>query len=172
MGLKDKVAIVTGAGSEIVRASALKMAEQGARIVLMALKGESIERLAKKIISEGGDAVVIAVDVADSARIAQTVKEAASHWRRLDIVFSNAGINGAVAPIENLSTADWDKTLTTKLKSTFLFVKSAIPFMKEKGGGLIITSSINGNRVYSNIGMSAYATSKAGQVAFMKKWPL
>ncbi|WP_143521137.1 SDR family NAD(P)-dependent oxidoreductase, partial [Pseudomonas sp. 2995-1] len=67
-----------------------------------------------------------------------------------------------------MDVSQWDQTIETNLKSTFLFVKHSIPLMKEKGGSIIITSSINGNRDFSNIGMSAYSTSKAGQTAFMK----
>ncbi|MDF1586232.1 SDR family oxidoreductase, partial [Marinimicrococcus flavescens] len=80
----------------------------------------------------------------------------------------NAGINGTMAPIEMLDIEDWDLTLNTNLRSTFATVKYAIPFMKEQGGSIIITSSINGNRVFSNFGAAAYSSSKAGQVSFMK----
>jgi NAD(P)-dependent dehydrogenase (short-subunit alcohol dehydrogenase family) len=87
---------------------------------------------------------------------------------QLDIVFANAGINGKVAPIEDLDEEDWNQTLNTNLKSTFLTVKHAIPHMKAHGGSIIITSSINGTRTFRGFGMSAYSSSKAGQVAFGK----
>ncbi|GAF64579.1 putative dehydrogenase [Bacillus sp. TS-2] len=89
-------------------------------------------------------------------------------WGKLDILFANGGINGVLAPIEDLEPEDWDTTLETNLKGTFLSVKYAIPLMKQNGGSVIITSSINGNRVFSNFGMAAYSSSKSAQVAFAK----
>ena len=73
-----------------------------------------------------------------------------------------------LAPIEDLTPDEWDNTINTNLKGTFHTVKYAIPLLKKQGGSIVITSSVNGNRVFSNIGMSAYSTSKAGQMAFGK----
>lgn len=112
--------------------------------------------------------MALEVDVTDPEQVKTAVDKTVREWDRLDIVFSNAGINGTVAPIEDLTPDDWEKTLSTNLKGTFLLTKYAIPHMKNRGGSIIITSSINGNRIFSNIGMSAYSSSKAGQVAFMK----
>jgi NAD(P)-dependent dehydrogenase (short-subunit alcohol dehydrogenase family) len=86
----------------------------------------------------------------------------------LDIVFANAGVNGLLAPLEEIEPQDWDATMAVNLKGTFLTVKYAIPLMKEQGGSIIIDSSVNGTRMFSNHGFSAYATSKGGQVAFAK----
>jgi NAD(P)-dependent dehydrogenase (short-subunit alcohol dehydrogenase family) len=90
---------------------------------------------------------------------------------RLDIVFANAGINGVWAPLDELKPEEWDKTLAINLKGTFLTVHYAVPHLKRNGragGSILITSSVNGTRTFSNPGASAYSTSKAGQVAFMK----
>jgi NAD(P)-dependent dehydrogenase (short-subunit alcohol dehydrogenase family) len=87
----------------------------------------------------------------------------------LDIVFANAGVNGVWAPIEQLDPDEWKKTLDINLTGTFLTVKCAVPVLREAGGGsIIVTSSVNGTRMFSNTGASAYATSKAGQVALVK----
>jgi NAD(P)-dependent dehydrogenase (short-subunit alcohol dehydrogenase family) len=166
--LKDKVAFVTGAGSGIGRATALRLAQQGAKVCLVDLKEHNSEKVKNEIIEADGEAIVADVDVSDPKRVLQAVDETINKWGRLDIVFANAGINGKVAPIEDLTAEDWDHTHSTNLKSTFLTVKYAIPRMKEKGGSIIITSSINGNRTFSNFGMSAYSASKAGQMAFAK----
>jgi NAD(P)-dependent dehydrogenase (short-subunit alcohol dehydrogenase family) len=89
------------------------------------------------------------------------------------IVFANAGINGVWAPIEELQPEEWDRTLGINLKGTYLAVRAAVPHLKRAGGGsIIITSSVNGNRTFSNPGASAYSASKAGQVAFMKMMAL
>jgi len=83
-------------------------------------------------------------------------------------VFANAGINGVWAPLEELSPEAWDKTLNINLRCTFLTIKYAVPFLKKQGGSIIVTLSVNGTRMFSNTGASAYATSKAGQVALTK----
>jgi NAD(P)-dependent dehydrogenase (short-subunit alcohol dehydrogenase family) len=89
-------------------------------------------------------------------------------WGQLDIVFANAGINGVWAPIEELSIDDWSRTITTNLNGTFLTIKYATPHLKKQGGSIVITSSVNGTRVFSNTGATAYSTTKAGQVAMAK----
>src|SRR5690606_29718203 len=101
-------------------------------------------------------------------RVENAIKQAIAEFGQIDIVFANAGINGTVAPIEDLTADQWDETLTTNLKSTFLVTKYAIPHFKKAGASIIITSSINGNRKFSSFGMSAYSSSKAAQVAFAK----
>ncbi|MEK5268358.1 SDR family oxidoreductase [Weizmannia sp. FSL W8-0401] len=168
MRLKDKVAIITGGGSGIGEASALKLAAEGAKVCVMDIEQERANEVKRRIEQNGGEAMALEVDVADPEQVKAAVDKTVGEWDRLDIVFSNAGINGTVTPIEDLSPDDWDQTLSTNLKGTFLLTKYAIPHMKNSGGSIIITSSINGNRIFSNIGMSAYSSSKAGQVAFMK----
>lgn len=168
MRLKDKVAIITGGGSGIGEASALKLAAEGAKVCVMDIEQERADEVKIRIEQNGGEAMALEVDVADPERVKAAIDKTVGEWDRLDIVFSNAGINGTVTPIEDLSPDDWDQTLSTNLKGTFLLTKYAIPHMKNSGGSIIITSSINGNRIFSNIGMSAYSSSKAGQVAFMK----
>src|SRR5690554_5115908 len=166
--LKDKVAMVTGAGSGIGRATALRLADLGAKICLVDLKENHSEKTKQEIMQAQGEAFVADSDVSDPIRVQQAVDETINQFGRLDIVFANAGINGKVAPIEDLTAQDWEHTLSTNLKSTFLTVKYAIPHMQENGGSVIITSWINGNRAFTSFGMRAYSTSKAGQMAFAK----
>lgn len=166
--LTNKVALITGAASGIGQAAALALAKEGAKIVLVDLNNKRAETTEEQIKLLGGECIFVDTDVADAKRVEQAVKEAVKAFGSIDIVFANAGINGTVAPIEDLTPDNWDETLTTNLKSTFLTVKYAIPHMKKNGGSIIITSSINGSRKFSSFGMSAYSTSKAGQVAFAK----
>lgn len=163
-----KVAVVTGAGSGIGRAAALKLAEQGAKIVLVDLVDGRSEEVEEKIRAMGGEALFVDTDVSSPERVEQAMKEAADQFGGIDILFANAGINGTIAPIENLDPADWDQTLDINLKGTFLSAKYAIPYMKKNGGSIVITSSINGSRKFTGFGMAAYSSSKAGQVAFAK----
>ncbi|SDM48053.1 SDR family oxidoreductase [Sediminibacillus halophilus] len=166
--LQGKTAIVTGAGSGIGRASALRLAQSGAKVGLVDIKEENAAEVKQAIGDAGGEAIIIEADVSEPIQVEQSVKKVLDTWGQLDFVFANAGVNGHLAPIEDLPVEEWDQTLTNNLKSTFLTVKYAIPAMKSRGGSIVITSSINGNRTFSGIGMSAYSSSKAGQMAFGK----
>lgn len=166
--MENKIAIVTGAASGIGRAAALKLAGSGAKLGLVDLKEENAAAVKQEIENGGGEAIVSDTDVSNPEEVEASIKQVIDKWGRLDFVFANAGINGRVAPIEDLTPHEWDQTMTTNLKSTFLTVKYAIPHMKENGGSIAITSSINGNRTFSGFGMSAYSSSKAGQMAFGK----
>lgn len=168
--VKDKVALVTGAGSGIGRAAALKLAAEGAMVALVDRKESRAEDVKRTIEEQHGfgKAIVTDTDAADPVRLREAFRQTLDQFGRLDIVFANAGINGVVSPIEQLSEAAWDETLANNLRSTFLTVKYAIGPMKQNGGSIIITSSINGSRKFSSFGMSAYAASKAGQLAFGK----
>jgi NAD(P)-dependent dehydrogenase (short-subunit alcohol dehydrogenase family) len=166
--LQNQVAFITGAGSGIGKAAAIKLAQNGAKIALVDLHKENVEEVKKQIEEIGSEAVVVEANVSHPGEVENGYKETIEQWGRLDVVFANAGINGKVAPIEDLEPNDWDLTISNNLTSTFLTVKYAVPHLKKNGGSIIITSSINGNRIYNNIGMSAYSTSKIGQMGFGK----
>jgi len=83
-------------------------------------------------------------------------------------VFANAGINGVWAPIEDLTPDDWQKTIDINLNGTFYTIKYAAPHLKKQGGSVIITASVNGTRIFSNTGATAYSCTKAAQVAMAK----
>lgn len=112
--------------------------------------------------------MIVEADVKDPEQVQGAINAIVDHFGQLDFVFANAGINGKVAPIEDITPGEWDQTLETNLKGTFLTVKYSIPHLKERGGSIVITSSINGNRTFSSFGMAAYSSSKAGQMAFGK----
>jgi NAD(P)-dependent dehydrogenase (short-subunit alcohol dehydrogenase family) len=93
------------------------------------------------------------------------VKRIADTFGGLDIVFANAGINGVWAPIDEIEPDEWDRTINTNLRGTYLTLHYAVPLLKARGAGVIvITSSINGTRVFSNAGATAYSCTKAAQV--------
>lgn len=166
--LDGKTALVTGGGSGMGKAAALQLAAQGVKVCLVDIDEEECEETKKEIEKNGGEAIVGAADTAHGEQMENIFQRTVDEFGQLDIVFANAGINGTVAPIEDLASEEWDQTIQTNLKGTFHSVKFAIPHMKKNGGSIILTSSVNGTRVFSNFGMSAYSSSKAGQLAFGK----
>src|SRR5690606_5218508 len=116
----------------------------------------------------GGESFCVTGDISEPDEVRQAIEQTVNRWGRLDVVFANAGINGVWAPLDELEVDEWDKTVSINIRGTFLTVKYAIPHMKQNGGSVIITSSINGTRVFSNSGATAYSCTKAAQVAFTK----
>jgi NAD(P)-dependent dehydrogenase (short-subunit alcohol dehydrogenase family) len=170
MGMLDgKVAFITGAASGIGRAAALRFAREGAKVAVADTDVEDGTKVAREIERAGGKAIFTACDVSDDGQVKEAIDRTVKELGRLDVVFANAGINGVWAPLDELKPEEWDKTLTINLKGTYLTLHHAIPHLKRFGGGsILITSSVNGTRTFSNPGASAYSTSKAGQVALMK----
>lgn len=167
--LENKVAFITGAASGIGAGTARRFAEAGAKVALADVQAEEGERVVREIESQGGEAIYLECDVKDAGAVEQAIATTVERFGKLDIVFANAGVNGVWAPVEELQPDEWDKTLDINLKGTFLTVHFSVPHLKRNGGGsIIITSSVNGTRTFSNPGTSAYSTSKAGQIAFMK----
>jgi NAD(P)-dependent dehydrogenase (short-subunit alcohol dehydrogenase family) len=172
MQLTDRVALVTGAGSGIGKAAALLLADAGARIGVLSRDEDEVNQVVREIEQAGGEAIPIIADISIVEDMQRSYRQIQDQWGRLDIVFANAGINGKWAPIDELEPEDWDQVFNVNMRGTFLTIKYAVPYMKQRGGSIIITSSINGTRVFSNAGASAYATTKAGQVAFGKMMAL
>ena len=110
----------------------------------------------------------LTADVADPELMTAAVERFAAATGRIDIVYANAGINGVWAPLADLEPDEWDKTLSVNLKGTFLTVKYCLPWLKKAGGSVIVCCSVNGTKVFSNTGATAYSCSKAGQLAFVK----
>jgi NAD(P)-dependent dehydrogenase (short-subunit alcohol dehydrogenase family) len=167
--LGGRVALVTGAGSGIGEAAARRFAREGARVALVGRTEKELREVADAIAKEGGEARVAVADVAEADAVRRACDETAAAWGRLDVVVANAGVNGVWAPIEELAPEEFESTLRTNLLGTFLTIKFAVPHLRAAGGGsVIVTSSINGTRVFSNTGATAYSASKAGQVAITK----
>jgi NAD(P)-dependent dehydrogenase (short-subunit alcohol dehydrogenase family) len=165
----DSVALVTGAGSGIGRASAKMLAREGVRVAALGRTSEELTELVDEIREAGHEAMPVVADIASPEEIEAAIDQIVTEWGRLDIVFANAGVNGVWAPIEELDVDEWKQTLAINLTGTFLTLKFAVPALRATGGGsIIVTSSVNGTRMFSNSGASAYATSKAGQVALVK----
>lgn len=168
--LEGKHALVTGAGSGIGRACAIALAEAGAKVALLGRTPDELETALQEIGSEQAGHFILTADVSSAEEMTAAFQNTAKTWDHLDVVIANAGINGVWAPLEEMEIDEWDTTLAINLRGTFLTVKLALPLLKKStdGGSVIVVSSVNGNRMFSNSGASAYATSKAAQVAFAK----
>ncbi|HLL90130.1 MAG TPA: SDR family NAD(P)-dependent oxidoreductase [Tepidisphaeraceae bacterium] len=168
--LDGKIAFITGGASGIGKGTAKRFAQEGADVAIADMQKGDGQKVADQLARETGRRVIFfACDVSSPEQVKAAVDGTVKQLGRLDVVFANAGVNGVWAPIEELMPEEWDQTQAINLKGTYLTVHYAIPHLRKAGGGsVIITSSVNGNRTFSTAGASAYSTSKAGQVAFMK----
>lgn len=166
--LEGRTALVTGAGSGIGRSSAKLLAYAGARVAVLSRTPEHLEQVMREIGGEAAGHLAVAADVGEEAGMIAAFESIAKRWSQLDIVVANAGINGVWAPLDRIEVAEWDETLGVNLRGTFLTVKLALPLLRKRGGSVIVVSSVNGTRMFSNSGATAYSCSKAGQVAFAK----
>ena len=163
MRLKDKIAIVTGAGSGIGRATAELFAKEGATLILADVT-EAVEETAARI---GPAAVPLRCDAGKEEDVAHLVRSAAARFGGLDIFFANAGISGGLASIFEQTADDWAEILRVNLIGPALAIKHAAPLIKERGGGSIIcTASVAGLR--AGAGGPAYSASKAGVISLVK----
>lgn len=168
MKLLDKVAVITGGGSGIGRAAAILMAKEGAKVAIIDRILDTGQETVRQIVKEGGYGLAVLADVGDVQQMRQAFQIIVDKYQRIDILFVNAGINGVWSPIEDLEPDEWDRTINTNLRGTFLTVKYAVPYLKKQGGSIVITSSINGTRSFRKVGATAYACTKAAQVTFAK----
>ena len=173
MRLEGKVALITGAGSGIGRASALLFAQEGARVVVSDVNEGPVLELAEEIAGQGGDAAFVTGDVSNSRQAEQMVSKAVDEYGRLDILVNSAGISARNALPEGATPEEiWDKVMDVNLKGTYLVSWFAVPEMEKSGGGSIVNlASIMGVVGYPagmGGGFNPYAPSKGGVLQFTK----
>jgi 3-oxoacyl-[acyl-carrier protein] reductase len=164
--LKDKVSLITGAGSGIGRATALLFAEEGAKVVAIDRNREALEKTQSLIEQKRGNCQSLVFDLTQESQVAEVIDTAIATYGRIDILHNNAGVS-IVKPITETTEADWDFLFNINLKAVFFGCKHVIPHMVKQGGGVIINTaselSIVGQPLFS-----AYCATKGGVLAFTR----
>jgi NAD(P)-dependent dehydrogenase (short-subunit alcohol dehydrogenase family) len=163
-------AVVTGASAGIGRATALRLAAEGARVALLARRREPLEATANEINAAGGEALVLVADSSIEADIETAMDTAAAKWDGLDIIVSNAGIEllGQDDRVDRLSREIWDRLITTNLTGQFLTCKHGARHLLASGGGAIVCLGSNCAYLGMATNEPAYSASKGGVLAMMK----
>jgi 3-oxoacyl-[acyl-carrier protein] reductase len=176
-GLKDKVVLVTGAAAGIGRATALRFAEEGARVAGWDVSDKAFAELEREIVTRGGKALLSVVNVTDTKAVEAGVTAIVKHWGRLDVLVNNAGItrdsqlikykDGAVQA--TMTDEQFDAVINVNLKAVFLCTRAVSPQMIAQGGGVILNaSSVVG--LYGNFGQTNYVATKAGVIGMTRTW--
>lgn len=166
MEFEGKVALVTGGSSGIGRATVLRLAAEGCSVGVLAHGAEKAEAVVAEVRQAGGRAIPLVADVGSEAETKTAVETLVGEFGALHFLFVNAGINGVWAPIDEITPEEWDRTINTNLRGTYLTLHYGVPHLKRAGGGaVVITASVNGTRIFSNAGATAYSSTKAAQVA-------
>ena len=109
--------------------------------------------------------MALPADVCDPVALHTAVTQLVARYGRLDILHANAGIPGVWAPVEDITPDEFDRLFSVNVRGTFLSVQAALPALRRQGGSIVITSSVTGTHMFSSVGASAYATTKAAQLA-------
>ena len=154
-----KTALITGGGSGIGEAAALAFAQAGYRVALVGRRPEALTHVAERIRHNKGEALILPADVSRAADAEQIVAQTIAQFGPLDAAFNNAGIEGAFAPIVDLSEDDFDATIATNLKGVWLSCREQMRAMGGRGGAIVNTSSWLAHGAFP--GSSIYSASKA-----------
>lgn len=168
MRLVDKVSIITGAGSGIGHATAVKFALEGAKVAVCDINEQSANDVAREITDSGGEALPFRIDVTDKESIARMVEGVMAKWGRIDTLVNNAGIVQD-AQLKKMTDDQFDNVIDVNLKGVFNCTKAVVAIMLEQHSGVILNaSSIVG--LYGNFGQTNYAASKFAVIGMMKTW--
>jgi 3-oxoacyl-[acyl-carrier protein] reductase len=164
--LKDKVALVTGAAQGIGRATALALAEIGAKVAVADVLADKLEDVAREIAGIGSEAVAIRMDVSDAEQVKAGFKQALERFGRLDILVNNAGITRDALAMR-MKPEDWDRVLRINLTGAFLCIQQALPVMlRQHSGRIVNVASVVAEM--GNAGQANYVASKAGLIGLTK----
>jgi NAD(P)-dependent dehydrogenase (short-subunit alcohol dehydrogenase family) len=166
-GLENGSVIVTGAGSGIGKATALRFAREGARVVVADLNGEAAKAVAGEIEATGGIAVAVPGDLCDQAVVDEVVRTAVDTFGGLDVLVNNAGIMDRMSAAADVSDAEWQRVIAVNLTAPFLLTRAALPHMLARGKGAIVNTASEASLRGSAAG-TAYTAAKHGVVGLTK----
>ncbi len=166
--MRDKVAIVTGAGRGIGLGIACALAREGARVAVCDIRAELLDEALSEIEALDGKALAFQMDVTHREQIQQVVDGTLSQWGAIDILVNNAGIY-EVLPFEEISEAQWDRLLAVNLKGAFLFCQVVVPYMKRQGSGRIVNIASSAGKTGGMLAGAHYSVSKAGLICLAKQ---
>ncbi len=171
MRIKNKIAVITGAGSGQGRAAAVLFAKEGASIVACDWKPEAGDETVQQVKSDGGKAIFVRTDVSNSRDVQNLIGTAISTFGRIDILYNNAGVGFSsplsMADVLNTPEEDWDRVIAINLKSMYLTAKFAIPEMIKSGGGSIVNTASIAAMIGSEAA-HAYTAAKGGMLALSR----
>lgn len=159
--LAGRVAIVTGAGSGIGRAAALRFVHEGASVVLAGRREAELAALAQEITGRGGEVYEVPTDISDEGAVDALIAKTLERFGRLDFAFNNAGTLGALRPITDLTVEDFDSTMATNLRGVWLLLRAEIRAMLNGGQPGVIVNTSSFVAEAASVGTSVYAASKA-----------